>query len=695
MHGIIVPFSREYTICLPFRAVKEPPCSFTALIFMKIGVNKLNQYTMNILEYNKVIEEIKKYTLSEKAMQKIDNLQPSTDIDIINIWMNETSEAVMMLAVNSSVPLISMEGMEASIIKSEKEMVLTPQELSSCQNLLESVKRIRKYMDSMQSIGPQIASYAWSMYELEELGGEIKRCIVNGRVDDRATSELARIRRRMLIVEDRIKQKLNDILRSSAYKGMLQDSVISSRSGRFVVPVRRQEMKNFPGQVLDMSSTGSTVFMEPAVITILQEELNILQIEESNEVYRILANLSGQVGEHRQELSINMEAMVHYDFVFAKAKYSRSLDMKPVRLNRLNNTQIRQGRHPLLGQTAVPLDFSIGKDYRALVITGPNTGGKTVALKTVGLLTLMVQSGLHVPVAEGSDIAVFSDILADIGDGQSIEQSLSTFSAHVKNIQMIVKTCDPSTLVIMDELGAGTDPGEGRGFAIAVLEEVYRRGATIVATTHFGEIKEYALNTPGFENGCMAFDHKTLRPLYKLHIGNWGDSNAFLIALRLGMDRQIIERAHEITYGERISYAVDHDQYVESIVDENALLSHTEDKRKTEERYREKEKTERSQRYDKKDLKVGDSVYISTMQRTGIVFEEQNGRGDLVVLVMGKKYVINNKRLTLQIDRKDLYPENYDMDILFETKENRKKRKIMSKRHVEGLVIEQDNENQD
>jgi len=655
----------------------------------------LNQYTMNILEFYKVIDEIKKYALTEKARQKIAALQPCKDIDIINIWMTETTEAAAMLAVNSSVPLISMEGIEASITKAEKEMVLTPEELSSCLNLLEGVKRVRKYMASMQSIGPRISAYALSMYELRELGEGIHRCIVNGRVDDRASSELARIRKRLLIVEDRIKQKLNEILRSSAYKGMLQDSIVSSRSGRYVVPVRRQDMKKFPGQVLDMSSTGSTVFMEPAVITKLQTELNLLEMEERNEIYRILAELSGQVGEQRQELSINMEAMVHYDFVFAKAKYSRSMDMKAVSLNRSNNIKIRQGRHPLLGQTAVPLDFSIGQDYRALVITGPNTGGKTVALKTVGLLTLMVQSGLHVPAAEGSEFAIFSDILADIGDGQSIEQSLSTFSSHVKNLQMIIKTCSPSTLVIMDELGAGTDPAEGRGFAIAVLEEIFNRGTTIVSSTHFGEIKEYALNTPGFENGCMAFDIRSLRPLYQLHIGNWGDSNAFLIALRLGMDRHILERAHELTYGEKVSYEGDYDQYVESIIDQKDIQIQLEDNRRMEESHKEKEKRERSERYVKKELKRGDRVYISTMQRTGIVCEEQNGRGDLVIMVMGKKYVINNKRLTLHLDRDDLYPENYDMDILFETKENRKKRKIMSKHHVEGLVIEQDNKSQD
>lgn len=655
----------------------------------------MNKTTIEILEFNKVLTEVEQYAMTEKAKQKIVSLQPSSDIDIIKLWLTETDEAVAMLSVNSSVPLISMEGMEASLVKAEKDMVLTPEELSSCKTLLEAVKRIQKYMNSMESIGPEIAAYARSMYAIEELREEIDRCIVNGQVDSRATSELARIRKRIVITEERIKQKINDILRSPAYKEMLQDAIVSSRSGRYTVPVRRQDMKKFPGQVLDISSTGSTVFMEPAAITSLQEELNVLYMEEANEVYRIIADLSAQVGTHRRELSINMEVMAHYDFIFAKAKYSRSMDMKSVDLNQSNYIRICQGRHPLLGENAVPLDFTIGKEYRALVITGPNTGGKTVTLKTVGLLTLMVQCGLHVPVGEGSEFAVFSDILADIGDGQSIEQSLSTFSSHVKNIQMIINTCDASTLVIMDEMGAGTDPAEGRGFAIAVLEEVFRRGATIVATTHFGEIKEYALNTPGFENGCMAFDIKTLRPLYELKIGNWGDSNAFLIALRLGMDRHILERAHEISYGESIKYDHVPDQYVE-VVNQTELNMQLEEKRNIEAYHKDKEKrnriSNRIKSYVQKDLKVGDCVYISTMQRTGIVCEEQNARGDLVVMVMDKKYIINNKRLTLHIDRKDLYPENYDMDIVFETKEDRKKRKIMSKHHVEGLVIEHQEE---
>ncbi|MGE5458870.1 MAG: endonuclease MutS2 [Methanobacterium sp.] len=650
---------------------------------------KLNQYTMNILEFTKIIDEIKQYALSEKALQMIEALAPITDIDKIYSWMNETSEAVAMLEVNASIPLISMTGINASIIKAEKAMVLSPEEISACQNLLEAVKRVRKYMDGMHTIGPKISAYAWSMYELQDLNAEIQRCIVNGQVDDKASHELGRIRKRIGIVEDRIKQKLNEILRSPVYKNMLQDALISSRNGRYVVPIQRKEMKNFPGRTIDTSATGSTVFMEPTAIIALQEEFDLLQIDEKNEVYRILTDLSEKIAAQHYELSINIETLAYYDFIFARAKYSRSMDMEAVQLNRDGIIEIYQGRHPLLGQEAVPLDMKIGHHYRALVITGPNTGGKTVALKTVGLLTLMAQCGLHVPVAEGSQLAVFSNILCDIGDGQSIEQSLSTFSAHVKNIRLIVQACDASTLVIMDEMGAGTDPGEGHGFAIAVLEEVFYRGATIFATTHFGEIKDYALKTPGFENGCMAFDHKTLQPLYQLQIGNWGDSNAFLIALRLGMDRHIIERAHEITYGVKTSYATIDLQ--EIISDSDDLQKASEEKNRMRNIYQVKERQERH-RYVKKDLKVGDRVFISSMQWCGILLAEENGRGEVTVLVKGKKYLINQKRLCLEIDREALYPEDYDMDILFESKENRKKRKKMSKRHVEGLIIEKEKE---
>jgi len=650
----------------------------------------LNRNSLETLEFGKIAEELKRYAVTEKAKDLFDNLEPSADIDLIRARMNETTEARAMLDRNPSVPLSAMENINKVVVKLGKGVVLTVDEFESCKSLLESVRKLRKYMDSMQYVAPQLASYALSMYELGDLWDEIDRCIVNRQVADRATPELGKLRKKITILQDRIKQKLNGILASQAYAPMLQEPVVSIRNGRYVVPVKREYRKSFEGNILDISSTGATVFVEPAGVGKIQEELNILRLEEENEVYRVSLYLTGMVEGYAREFKINIEAMEHYDYVFAKAKYSVALDGRPVMLNCGRRTVIEDGRHPLLGRNAVPLDFKIGEAYRALVITGPNTGGKTVALKTVGLMTLMVQSGLHVPVGEGSEFAVFADVLVDIGDGQSIEQSLSTFSSHVRNISTIIKCADKNTLVIMDELGAGTEPGEGMGFAIAVLEEIFDRDATIVASTHFSEIKEFAKSMKGFENGCMEFDIESLKPVYKLSIGRSGDSNALLIALKLGIERRIIERAHEIAHGEKREYVINSLPEPTSIVDTDALETHERTKKIIENRTKEKERLERSSKSRQKGFKIGDCVFISTMKRTGIVCVPENDRGEVVVMVMQKKLKISSKRLSLHIDGKELYPENYDLDIVFETKENRKKRKTMSKRHVEGLEVKDD-----
>lgn len=647
----------------------------------------MNKNTIEVLEYNRIKESLKTYALSEMAKDMIDNLEPFVDVNLIQRFMQETSEARAVVDRTTSVPLHSLPGVKLIKDKVNKGANLLPEELEAICGILREGKKLKRFMADKDFEAPLISSYALSLYELNDVLDEIERCIFQGRILDKASSELSKIRKKIGILEERIKSKLDSVLKNPRYKGILQENLVSMRNGRYVIPVKSQYKNEFDGSVHDSSATGSTVFIEPAEVKKAQDELNLLKIEEDKEEYRILSALTALVADHDRELSINIEVMVYYDFLFAKAKFSKALDGKSVKFNTENYIKINKGRHPLLGRSAVPLDFNIGKDYTALVITGPNTGGKTVVLKTVALLTMMAQSGLHIPVEEDTELAVFADILVDIGDGQSIEQSLSTFSSHIKNIISIMECADKYTLVIMDEVGAGTDPAEGMGIATAVLEEVHRKQAVVVATTHYSEIKDFAYNAPGFRNGSMEFDVNTLRPTYKLNIGKAGESNAFLIALRLGMDKRLIERAHEITYKENKEYSYYKEELVEEkIIDKNALEYHEESIKKLESAERIKDISDKQK--EKPRFKLGDCVYISTMDRTGIVSELENSKGEVGVMVMRKKFKINHKRLSLYIESEELYPENYDFDIVFETVENRKKDREMSKRHVEGMKIE-------
>ncbi|MGE5679193.1 MAG: endonuclease MutS2 [Pseudomonadota bacterium] len=647
----------------------------------------MNTTTCKTLEFDKIKESLKSYTVSAMGSELIDKLEPSLNVNTITAWINETTEACAILQRSGNVPIHSLNGMDNVLSKLDRGIALLPEELDMIQSLLCEVGRLKRFMKDKAAIAPLVSCYAFSAYELDELSQEIARCILNGAVDDKASPELSRARKKIIVLEDRIKSKLEGILRSPAYSKYLQEGLVSSRNGRYVIPIKKECRRNVEGEVLDSSASGSTVFIEPAEIRKLHEELSHCRIEEEKEVYRILSTLTALAEGYRKELTISMEVMAYYDFLFAKARYSRYLEGRPVMVNTEQRLDIRGARHPLIGRSAVPLDLKIGDSYRTLVITGPNIGGKTVALKTVGLLTLMVQSGLHVPVEDNSEFSIFTDILVDIGDGQSIEQSLSTFSSHIRNIISIIECANRSTLVIVDELGAGTDPGEGMGLAIAVLEETYNKGSVTIATTHYSEIKDYAGCREGFENGCMEFDLETLKPLYRLKVGEPGESNAFLIALRLGMRKDIIERAHEITYKEKKHYEeYKHTDADAAVINEDVVQKHAEQKQKIIKLSEDRKTVEKLTK--PSSFSVGDCVYISTMNRTGVVCEPEDGKGNLGVMVMHKRFIINRTRLSLYIDSKELYPDNYDMDIVMESKDYRKKKKVMGKRHVEGLEIE-------
>ncbi|ANX14316.1 hypothetical protein ABE41_020060 [Fictibacillus arsenicus] len=643
-----------------------------------------------MLEYKKIKEILGGYAVNAVTKQVIETLEPSTNLSIIQSWMVDTTEARLILEKSASVPIANLNGLEHILEIPKKGLNLSPEQLTLVYGLLDNVSRIQRFMKDKQFLAPAVSSYAYSMFDLPDVQEEIYRCIRNGRVDDHASKSLLKTRKKIAVIEEKIKSKLDNIVKSAAYRDMMQEQIISMREGRYVIPVKSKFKRNIDGQILDSSSSGATVYMEPNDIRKLQTEISMLRAEEEIEISKVLSILTGMVAGYERELGINIEGMAQYDFIFAKAKYSRSLDATNVELNLDNKIKIFNGKHPLLGEKCVPLNFTLGETYQALVITGPNTGGKTVAIKTVGLLTMMVQSGLHVPVGEGSEFAVFREIYADIGDGQSIEQSLSTFSSHITNIISIMNQAGPQDLVILDELGAGTDPAEGMGLAVAILEKLYSQGSMILATTHYSEIKEFANVTKGFENGSMEFDLETLQPLYRLIIGKAGESQALSIARKLGMVPEVINRAKEVTYSDEVYPHVDKQNSISLSTASNEMLQISREKAQSTVK-KPQEKRIPVQNEQEETYKIGDRVYVTSLKTAGIICELENSKGEYGVLAGETKHHIHKKRLILHIRSEMLYPEDYDMDIVFETKENRKKDKLMNKRHIDGMTIEREN----
>ncbi len=662
----------------------------------------MDNMTLSMLEYNKLKESLREYAVSYAGRNHIEALAPGSHLRAIETSLLETAEAKYLLDKGASVPLPSLEGIEHIASLMHTGYLFTEQDFSAVQMFLHSCGQLRKYMDGKREIAPTISSYASSMQELPRLKSEIERCIRFGQVDDQASKPLEKVRKKIAVIKERIQKKMSAIL--SRHGSILQEQLVSVRGGRYVVPVKREYHKQIKGAVLDQSTSGQTVFVEPEEISMLQTELGMLEADEAREEGIVLSMLTGMLEAAGSDLHLNIDITGNYDFIFAKAKYGRTIGGRMVELNDKGLIRLRGAKHPLMLQTMVPLNLEMGRGYRSLIITGPNTGGKTVALKTLGLLTLMVQSGLLVPVEEGSVFSVFGQVMTAIGDGQSIEQSLSTFSAQIRRLIAMVNTANPSTLLLIDELAAGTDPGEGMSLSIAILEELNRRGAMMMVTTHFNELKGFASRTPGFQNARMEFDVNTLEPLYRLTIGESGQSYAIEIATKLGMPSGIIGRSRHVLLQQKPQRleagASDEEMTRNDLQDETAEaeMEHPEpfgsehakgreagdiaDSRQANGEETDPEALKKSRR-----LEVGDAVYVSSFGRTGIVYQEEDARGMVGVMIQKQKLKVNRKRLKLYIEKGNLYPEDYDFDIVFESKENRKKSKIMQKRHVEGLSI--------
>ncbi|MEH7075343.1 endonuclease MutS2 [Neobacillus drentensis] len=638
----------------------------------------MNQHTFLTLEFQQIKETLAKFALTKEGREKIDCLTPSTNKKQIEAWLDEVSEAVEILRKSASVPVHGLDGMDALLTNMNKGVALRADQLAKLYDFLDCCGKMRRYMKDKVYYAPRVSSYVDGIDELPELANEIIRCIRNGRVDDYASKELLKVRKQIAIQEERLKEKTLQLIRSNKYKIYLQENVISQRNGRYVIPIKKEYRNKIKGVILDTSASGSTLFIEPEEIAVFQDQLNWLFADEEVEVQRVLTYLTGLVEEKEQQIRLAMETMIHYDFLFAKAKYGRSINGSKVGINESGQLNLMDAKHPLLGEKAVPLSLSLGEEQQALVITGPNTGGKTVTIKTVGLLTLMVQSGLHIPAAPESNLNIFERILVDIGDGQSITENLSTFSSRIVNIIEILKDTQQRTLVLLDELGSGTDPGEGMGLATSILETLYEKGATILATTHYSEIKVLAETHPGFINGSMEFDLTTLSPTYRLNIGRGGESQAFAIALKLGIHPKILERAHNITYKEEKRYTTEiTDTQKLRELEKQVIINKYQNQKK-------KENTEvKVARFQQ-----GDNVKLSPLNEFGIIYTGPDQLGNYVVQVKGEKQTINHKRISLYIAAEELYPDDYDFDIIFHTKENRKKDKLLSKGHQEDITIE-------
>ena len=508
----------------------------------------MNQKALETLEYKKIIAQLKREMGSAASAKLADELTPLTSEKIIKEELRSTTEAVDLIVRQGPLPTGGLYDIREALLLAKKGGSLTMRQLLEVQNVLGISSEVVAFMhdDALPEL-KYIGEMVDLIVEFTALEKEISRCILTeDEMADNASPKLKDIRRNIHQQNQAIKNKLSRIITSSSNKTYLQDAIVTMRDGRYVIPVKQEYRSFIPGMVHDQSKGGATLFIEPQGVVELNNKLRELEVEEQLEIARILAELSSRVAEHYREIRSNLELLTKLDFIMAKGKLSCKMHASEPKIDADGELRLISARHPLIEyKKAVPVDIRIGGDYRTLIITGPNTGGKTVSLKTAGLLVMMAQSGLHIPASHASTLPIFGEVFADIGDEQSIEQSLSTFSSHMKNIVSIIDKASYDSLVLVDELGAGTDPTEGAALAIAILERFYDSGALTMATTHYNELKKYALATSGVENAAMEFDVETLTPTYRLLIGVPGKSNAFEISKKLGLSESVIERASE------------------------------------------------------------------------------------------------------------------------------------------------------
>ena len=516
----------------------------------------MKETSLKVLEYNKIIKLLTAKAGSSLGKEKIINLLPSSNYKIIEESLNETAEALLITTVSDNIPLGGIRDLKIILKKANIGAMLEANEFLNIAGTLSAAKKIKKFFKELDLEATLLKTWAAKIEVLTQLEQQIENSIdEHGNLLDSASVELGKLRREIRTSQLKIKEKLDAILRSSEYQKYFQDSLVTLRGDRYVIPIKQEYRQFFPGIVHDQSSSGATLFIEPMSIIDLNNTVKELMANEKHEIERILKALAIQVLKYEQQIRLDMEILGHFDFVFAKAKFALEFQASRPEINNDGLVELKQARHPLIPpEKVVPIDILLGKDFSTLLITGPNTGGKTVTLKTLGLFVLMAQAGLFIPAQAGSKLPVYNNVFADIGDEQSIEQSLSTFSSHMTKLIRILDVIKAGDLFLVDEIGSGTDPQEGAALAMAILDVVQEAGIATVATTHYSELKSYAYNRCGVENASVEFDINSLRPTYKLLIGIPGSSNAFSISTKLGLSTKIIDKANEFLSKEHLQF---------------------------------------------------------------------------------------------------------------------------------------------
>lgn len=625
--------------------------------------------TISILEFNIILQQLADFALTDAAKDKIMNLRPYMSQDDVTYSLRDTSEARLILDNAGAPPLVSARDVTEMLTIAKQGGMLTAEQLEYIAITLAAVERLKSFLHHCRYLEAGIAFYDENLNTLDNIRNELEQCIRSGRVEDSASSTLKDVRKDIMIYEDKIKAKADSFLRSN--KDCLSDSFVVLRNGHLCLPVKKEYRYRIDGSVIDKSSKGSTLFIEPASITDMNSNLSLLKIEEENEVRTILYRLSDMVACDFDIFMENIRIIEKLDFIFAKGKLSAEMDAVCPTINTSRKIHIEQGRHPLMNKsTCVPLDFDFSDGINGVIITGPNTGGKTVCIKTIGLFSMMAQCGLHVP-GKSADLCMHDQILCDIGDGQNITENLSTFSSHITNVMNILNSVTKDSLVLMDELGSGTDPTEGMGIAIAVINELIQNDCLFMVTTHYPEVKNYAEATDGIMNARMAFDPESLKPLYRLELGKSGNSCALYIASRLGMPDRILHMAYDEAYHD--------DKNPYSYNDNSQFHIKGSAVKKHKDNIRAKSQGD--------NFNVGDCVMLYPDKKLAIVCEKCDDKGNIQIQLKGSKIFVNQKRLKLHVAADQLYPEDYDFSIVFDSVTNRKARHQMNRKFSPDLTI--------